>query len=588
MNINGKTIKGIRYFLLLLLVVTQVSCEDYLDVEPEDILVEEQNYRDVFDADAAVIGIYGKFMNLAEEHVILNELRADLMSVTNNADPDLREIQAHNVTPGNRYASPREFYEVILSCNDALDNFDKMLDDKRLTRDEYNERYSDIGALRSWIYLQLGIHYGNVPYITDPLDSIEDVKDQSNFQKVGFDTLLDELIAFTEGLPYTDPYTQESLMVDVDGYNTAKFFINKATFLGDLHLWKGNYTQAATYYKSVMETSTGSGNQNEYFDMYRLKFADVASNNDLAVGYIRYREQDSRALVDNATQGWRSMFSREQDYLWNSEWIWVVPFSSNFAPGNPFIDLFSPVGGDYKVKPSQRAMDLWNSQRQRNGFPYDARGKRFSYREIGGQPAILKYIYNYIDFETLNPVDLFDKEGQWFLYRAAKLHLRFAEAANRDNRHRLANALLNNGIQNAYTVSDQTDVTTIERTNDVAPYDFDARQGDYPYFRGPWHRNGGIRGRAFVEPAEVVGDSLISIENNLIREAALELAYEGNRWEDLVRIARRRNDPSFLADKVYEKLREEGNSDAGAVRSKLMNPQNWYLPFEWGDEEEDE
>ena len=45
----------------------------------------------------------------------------------------------------------------------------------------------------------------------------------------------------------------------------------------------------------------------------------------------------------------------------------------------------------------------------------------------------------------------------------------------------------------------------------------------------------------------VVGDSTISIEDNLIREAGLELAYEGYRWADLVRIAKRRNDPAFLA-----------------------------------------
>lgn len=585
MNLYSKTKKGSRCLLLLLLVVTNVSCDDYLDVQPEDKLVEDQFYRDVFDADAAVIGIYGEFMNLAEKHVVLNELRADLMAVTNNADPYLREIQEHDVSPGNPYADPRGFYEVILSCNDALDNFNKMLADKRFTQAEYDQRYSDVGALRSWIYLQLGIHYGNVPYVTDPLDDINDLKDSSKFTKLPFDLLLDELVTFTESLPYTNPYTAESLIIDVDGYNTAKFFINKACLLGDLNLWKGNYTQAATYYKSVMETSTGSGNAEDLFDIYRLKWADVSSNNDLSVGYIRYREEDSRALVDNATQGWRSMFSRGQDQLWNTEWIWVLPFSSNFSPENPFIDLFSPIGGEYKVKPSQSAIDLWKTQTQRNGFPYDARGERFSYRNIGGQPVILKYIYNYIDFESMLPVDLFQKDGQWFLYRAAKLHLRFAEAANRDGRHKLADALLNNGIQAAYTVDGQVDVTDIEKTNDGPPYDFDARMGDYPYFRSPWHRNGGIRGRAFVQPVEVLGDSTISIENNLIQEAALELAYEGNRWSDLVRIARRRNDPSFLADKIYEKLLKEGNPAASEVRSKLMSPSNWYLPFVWKDEE---
>ena len=82
-----------------------------------------------------------------------------------------------------------------------------------------------------------------------------------------------------------------------------------------------------------------------------------------------------------------------------------------------------------------------------------------------------------------------------------------------------------------------------------------------------------------------MGDSLISIENNIIEEAALELAFEGNRWGDLVRVALHRNDPAFLADKVYAKLNAEGNAQAASVRTKLMSKENWYLPFIWNDEE---
>jgi starch-binding outer membrane protein, SusD/RagB family len=47
----------------------------------------------------------------------------------------------------------------------------------------------------------------------------------------------------------------------------------------------------------------------------------------------------------------------------------------------------------------------------------------------------------------------------------------------------------------------------------------------------------------------------------------------------LVRIALRRNDASFLADKIYAKLKKENNPMADAVRAKLMNKENWYLPF---------
>jgi len=65
-----------------------------------------------------------------------------------------------------------------------------------------------------------------------------------------------------------------------------------------------------------------------------------------------------------------------------------------------------------------------------------------------------------------------------------------------------------------------------------------------------------------------------------IEEGALETAYEGHRWSDLLRVARRRNDPSFLADKVFEKMQKDGNAGAGAARAKLMS-RDWYLPFKW-------
>ena len=193
----------------------------------------------------------------------------------------------------------------------------------------------------------------------------------------------------------------------------------------------------------------------------------------------------------------------------------------------------------------------------------------------------MKYLYNFLDPIRQVPIDLFQTDGNWFLYRAATLHLRYAEAANRDNQHRIADALLNFGIQNEYTVSGVTDKTDIEQTFEPFPYNFDARNGDFPRFRADWHRNGGLRGRAYLERAPIIGDSLISLENNIIEEAALELAYEGNRWGDILRIALRRYDPSFLADKVFAKLSADGNSQAASIRTKLISKENWYLPFCW-------
>jgi hypothetical protein len=573
-TINTKTTKSILSLVsVMVLLFSLGSCSDYLDVEPQDKLSGDQVYRNVYDADAAVIGIYGKFMGLAEQNVLLNEMRADLMTTTRNSSPYLKEISEHNVSADNPYANPKLFYEVIQNCNDVLKNFDIMLAQKKFTQSQYDQRYADVGCIRSWVYLQLGIHFGSVPYITEPIATLEDVKNISKYPRIPFNQLLDKLVTFTEALTYKELYdSQSSLVITVDGYYTRKLFINKECFIGDLQLWKGNYAAAASHYKKVMETATTSASDTERYDMYRVKYADVTSNIDLNVGYIRYSEQDAKLLINENTKGWRSIFARDRDVLWNTEWIWSLPFDWSFAPKNPFIDLFSKNYGDYLAKPSQRAIDLWNSQTQRNGFPYDARGSKFSYNMVGGDPVIMKYEYKYLT----------SLKGDWFLYRAGKLHLRYAEASNRDNHQRIAYGILNFGIQNAYDVTPRPeDVTNIQQTLEGFPYDFDARNGEYPYYRGNWHRGGGIRGRAYLGASGAIGDDMITTENNIINEAALELAYEGNRWEDLVRVALRRNDPSFLADKVYDKLSKDGNSQASTVRTKLLNVQNWYLPFSW-------
>jgi len=558
------------------------SCQDYLDVQPEDRLSGDQVYRDIYDADAAVIGIYGKFMALAEKHVILNEMRADLMTTTRNSSPYLKELSEHNVSAENPYISPKQFYEVILNCNDVLKNFDIMLADKKFTQAQYEQRYADIGCIRSWVYLQLGIHFGSVPYITEPIETLDDVKNISKYPRIPFDELIDKLVVFTEGLNYKKPYeVGSSLVTTVDGYYTPKFFINKECLLGDLELWKGDYLKAASYYKNVLETASVSGNDTERYESYRLSSFAGSGNNDLLIRYAR--NPDASTLFNTDTQGWRSIFARSRDVVWNTEWIWSLPFDSKFAPSNPFISIFSKTSGNYLAKPSQRAINLWDSNVQSNEIPYDARGSKFTYRIVSGDPVIMKYLYRY---ETAAAAaDQFKTDGDWFLYRAEKLHLRYAEAANRDNQHRIADAILNFGIARAYNRGGldpaTANMTNAMRTNKAFPYDFDARTGEFPRFRDNWYRGGGVRGRANLTAAPVVGDSLISIENNIINEAALSLAYEGNRWEDLVRVARRRNDPAFLADKIFEKLNGEGNAEAANVKAKLMNPNNWYLPFKW-------
>jgi starch-binding outer membrane protein, SusD/RagB family len=573
----------IKWIVILQAAICVAGCKKLFDIKPETQLDVTNAYQNVYDADAAVIGIYGKFMGLADRYIILNELRGDLIQYTSNADENLKQLSTHRVTENNPYASPRPFYELIINCNDVLKHLQIMYAEKRINEQEFNQRYSDVGSLRTFVYLQLGIHYGQVPYITGALENVDQAKEAALFPKLPFNALLDSLINFTAALPFKDIYPAGSnLNITVDGYPTEKFYINKKVVLGDLYLWKGDYQKAAEWYRQVMEQATIGVQGETYYSQYKLGWAGGHNH------YVTYsRAGDASTLVYN--DGWRIIF--EQPYGSNSlnrEWIWVLPFDSKFKPENTLIKLFSPVNGSYLLKPSNEAIDNWNNETQRpaqgNSIPYDARGL-LSWKEINGKPVVMKFLYNYLNYSTNLPVNPLVKNGKWFLFRQTHLHLRYSEAANRAGKHRLAWGLLNSGLAGAYPAPG-SDVTNYHNTlSEPYPYNFDARNSGntgVPYYRSDWYRNIGIRLRANVNDITVpAADSLRTIENALIQEGALENAFEGTRWPDLLRVALRRNEPSFIADKIYNKALKDGVPDAAGIRARLMDPNNWYLPFKW-------
>ncbi|TWI85629.1 putative outer membrane starch-binding protein [Lacibacter cauensis] len=579
-----KKITLLEFAVVLMMLVSLSACKKVFDIQPEDQLDEANAYQNVYDADAAVIGIYGKFMGLAEQYVVLNELRADLLDVTANSNEALRQINTHTVTENNPYASPKPFYELILNCNDVLAHFKVMVQDKKMNEEQFNQRYSDIAALRSFLYLQLGIHFGDVPYVTSTLKNVDEVKNAANFKRIPFNALLDSLISNTETIPFKEIYPSGSgLNITVDGYQTQKFYINKKVLLGDLYLWKGNYQKAADYYRQVMEYGTTAfGFGEDFYSYYKLGWAGGHNH------YVSYgRAGDASTLTYN--DGWRVIF--ESAYGSNSlnrEWVWVLPFDNKFKPENSLIKLFSPIGGQYLVRPSQEVYDLWDGETQRpaqgTSIPYDAR-KLLSTMNIGGQPVAMKYLYNYINWATGTAATPLIKNGKWFLFRQTHLHMRYAEAANRLGKHRIAWALVSGGFAAAYPAP-TSDVTNYHNTlAEPYPFNFDARNSGnsgVPYYRADWYRQIGIRARALVTDWQISSDSLNTIEAGIIKEGALENAFEGTRWPDLLRVALRKNDPAFVADKVYNKLVKSGISAgaASAARAKLM-ARDWYLPFKW-------
>jgi len=584
--------------LLFLPTVLLTSC---IDANTLEVLNEKDTFRNIADAKNSVKGLYGKVMELAEQTVVLNELRADLMDVTTNADQDLQDISYFTSNASNPYVNTVPYYSVVQNCNDILAHFNRMKQNHLFTDDEYNELYSDVMTVRCWTYFQLGTLFGRIPYVTEPINSLDDLNLPASTY-VTLDQLIPTLIEAMESLPTLEQYSNASGMNSTfNGHNLANYFINKRCFLSELYLWDNRYYDAAKTIRDFHRiVESNSMKYKNYSWVYQGSFVG-----SFAITYTRYLGNDVNSLVNL----WSLMYfyPMENSYATN-EHITCMTFDKSFEPTYPFIRLFGDQGaGKYLLKPSQNVIDnFWGSQVQSNGYVFDGRGLGGSYsNNAQGQPVITKYLYDYV------PSKPYEVTGRWYIYRSGTLNLLYAEACNRyaelggiengdtlkpkSAYRNLTRAFLNNGLGAAFSFRKPNGTAYPGDSMSVSgwtggqyfadPFDFDARTTDVPWNRGAWRSQTGIRSRASLVSVryDTTTTTLSEVrfwEKSILDELALESAFEGHRWTDILRIAKRWNKEEagtgtkLLNDLIGAKFAKNGK----AAPVFLDDESNWYLP----------
>lgn len=205
------------------------------------------------------------------------------------------------------------------------------------------------------------------------------------------------------------------------------------------------------------------------------------------------------------------------------ESIFEFQFDDKFNQPNKLYELTNRNA--YKYLPSQRAVEMF-------ALIYASektRGERMSIAKLSEDNYIIwKFSGMAPDGETVR----FGHEANscnFIVYRLADIYLMKAEALSQLNRFEEAATMLN-------TIRERAETGALE-----------------------------------------IANSPVAYEDAIMDERALELAFEGKRWFDLLRMGRRNN--FSRKDKLVELIIENVPSTEKRILSaKLTNPLGWYLP----------
>jgi len=560
------------------------SCADFFETESTHVINANKDHLSVSaDTIYSVIGILNKLQAIGDRTVLLGEARGDLMEVTDYTSSDLRDVALFNVGDDNEYNVPRDYYAVINNCNYFIAKADTALKNNR-NQYLFRAEFTAVKAIRAWTYLQLAITYGKVPFVIDPILTKEDseksypmydIQQICNYflHEDGLDKIIDE--------EYPNYGT-------LKGVPSRMFFIPMSLLLGDMNLWVGNYEEAAlcyyhfittyngsnTYYTTgtsavIWQTSTWTRATNEAY-LTSLKKEIIADDTES----IFIIPGDSVPSEGYYSQLRNIMSSSEEDYTYS-----LTPSKALFDLSEA--QIYCHYVGNGNVVNAPRSLDdhmvgdlrlvgTWGLTEK----AIDNNGDRANYQTIA-------------KYSTLNI----------HLYRRQLVYLRLAEALNRAGCPMIAYLILVTGLDNDYIQyygqlypEKESFLAKLDfpSTNyKINYYNFDSNTGVFKGFGGntigihsrgsgatPFNREYGITTDSTFLKKDLEEQMRI-IEDLIVDEEALEFAFEGYRYYDLLRVALRREaeDPNYLANKIMNRC---GGKDPG-LKSSLTDKRNWFL-----------
>ena len=562
--------KNIKSLLVIVLLGSSfTSCNDFLNLDPLNDIVLENFWTDKSDVESVLLGAYSALQSsdCLQRMSVWGEMRSDNIIEGNGASDEIRQICNENLLITNAYCKYNAFYDVINRANTVL-YFAPIVakKDPNYVLDEQNAHEAEAIALRCLCYWYLIRTYHDVPYVTEP--SIDDEGGYMKFYvpQSSFEVVLDSIIADLE-------YAKRGAMNKYATDEESKTRITKpaiCAMLADMYLWRG---RADDWDKCI--TVCGEVNTYKLAEYQKIR-SKKGKECDLALFNSYPLISDAPSNMLSAGNSYNQIFGNKFSF----ESLFELPY--DYQVQNPFIHdyyqcqdnednksvgrikAYEPIGSapgaNHDVFLQTNDVRYYQSLKQRStSFAISKYGYSSLRLTINGGKVEPSNASSYGSWRSKKSSD----QPNWIIYRYSEVLLFMAEAYIMK-----AKALNPSGADSMAISFEQQDlkskafalIDAVNARSNVLDNDNVAKNNDL----------------AKATSFKANDTSVSKLEEILFQERRREFLYEGKRWYDLVRMARRDGHQGNLINYIKKK---HSAANSSKVDIQLKNPYAMYFPL---------
>ena len=561
----------------LALTATMASCDDFFEPETADALSGDDYMSDLNEMATGYLGVLTRMQAAGDKEIYLTDTRGEMLEPTSQSTAELIALYNYEDNlAGNSYADPALYYDVIIACNDYIQNmiaFKAEHPELIAQTDYFPGLLASALRVKVWAYITLGEIYGQALWFDDPIVKMQDVTNTAVFSLLPMQEVIARCIDLLEnGYQGNSAKENFSWVAWIDPENVANIANSSYRYwdqmtppyealLAKCKLWSAAYKErqqqpAEADYQAVLDQLLPFlDNEWHQFSHYwkRAGRTPTVYNNMYNFATPNQEESVSAIIYDYTKNQTNRLL-----YHFSNEYPNAYLLTTNEAARARFEDNeFDPLG-------TQTVDQRLGRTTKQNGT--------------------LWYVSKFRPVGSTVRTEAYQDDVHIYTVRAAELFLWIAEALNHLQRFDALDRVINQGFTSAqydmlqaieegvdslYTADELFNYRGFT-TQWTCPSSTD-RYGMYTGFRtcltladvDIWHEDKLQEGYTM---ADIIRHNDLLIRN----EWVLEFPVEGKIYPTLCRMAEHYQDPSMVTDIV--RVKYEANGMAPAITSKIQSP----------------